>query len=167
MKRYLLGALLGLVFVLGLAVPQAQAAGNPECTNWPLWSHEVKAICARDQFANNTPLTVPIHITTATDTKLVTGTSTQTILVSHWDILTGAADNVTWEYGTGTNCGTGTTNITGTYNFAANGGMVVGNGEAPVFSVPAGNDLCVKTSTTGSADGLLTYKQLTQPIGSP
>src|SRR5665213_1541270 len=86
---------------------------------------------------------VPISVSTATTTQLVALAAGKAITVSAWDIIAAAADTVTLEYGTGSNCGSGTTALTGAYPLAANGGLAKGSGVAPILFVPAGNALCI------------------------
>jgi len=100
-----------------------------------------------------------ISVSTATTTQLVALSSGKAIYVTAWDIVVAAADNVTLEYGTGTNCGTGTTALTGAYNFAANGGLAKGSGLGVLFKVPAGNALCIVTSAAVQASGSVSYAQ--------
>ena len=102
---------------------------------------------------------VAINVGGATTTQLVALVSGKSIYVTSWDIVVAAADNVTFEYGTGTNCASGTTALTGPYNFGANGGLSKGSGIGVLFKVPAGNALCVVTSTTTQASGSVSYAQ--------
>jgi hypothetical protein len=100
-----------------------------------------------------------INVSTAATTTLVALASGKSIYVTAWDIVVAAADNVTLEYGTGTNCGTGTTALTGPYNLAANGGLTKGSGLGVLFKVPAGNALCIVTSAATQASGSVSYAQ--------
>lgn len=102
---------------------------------------------------------VPVNVTTATDTQLVALSAGKAIYVTAYDFIVGGADNVTLEYGTGTNCATGQTALTGPYPFAANGGEARGDGNGPLLFVPAGNALCVKTSAAQQLSGSLAYTQ--------
>ena len=101
----------------------------------------------------------PINVSSATTTQLVALSSGKAIYVSAWDVVVAAADNVTLEYGTGTNCGTGTTALTGAYNLSPNGGIAKGDGVAPVLFVPASNALCILTSAAVQASGSVSYAQ--------
>lgn len=100
-----------------------------------------------------------INVSTAATTTLVALASGKSIYVTAWDIVVAAADNVTLEYGTGTNCGTGTTALTGPYNLAANGGLAKGSGMGVLFKLPAGNALCLVTSAAVQASGSVSYAQ--------
>lgn len=100
-----------------------------------------------------------INVSTAATTTLVALAAGKSIYVTAWDIVVAAADNVTLEYGTGSNCGTGTTALTGPYNMAANGGLAKGSGLGVIFKVPAGNALCIVTSAAVQASGSVSYAQ--------
>jgi len=95
----------------------------------------------------------------ATATQIVALSGTTKIYVSAYSIVASVAENVKFQYGTGTNCGTGTTDITSLMAFAANGGIAAGSGMAPLFVVPAGNALCVTASTTGPTAVNVSYAQ--------
>jgi hypothetical protein len=101
----------------------------------------------------------PINVSTATTTQLVALSSGKAIYITHWDVVVAGADNVTLEYGTGSNCGTGTTALTGAYNLPANGGVSAGVGLSPVIIVPAGDALCILTSAAAQASGVVSYTQ--------
>jgi hypothetical protein len=100
-----------------------------------------------------------INVSTATTTQIVALVSGKSIYVTGWDIVVAAADTITLEYGTGTNCGTGTTTLTGAYSFAANGGLATGSGLGVLFRLPASNALCVVTSAAVQASGRVSYAQ--------
>ena len=100
-----------------------------------------------------------INVSTAATTQVVAASSGKVIYVTAWDVVVAAAENVTLEYGTGTNCGTGTTALTGPYPLAANGGLAKGSGLGVLFKVPAGNALCIVTSAATQASGSVSYAQ--------
>lgn len=100
-----------------------------------------------------------VSVSTATTTEIVAAVNGKSIFIDEWDILVASADNITWEYGTGTRCGTGTTALTGAYNFAANGGLSVGDGGYTIMRVPPGNALCMVTSAGVQASGHVAYAQ--------
>jgi hypothetical protein len=108
---------------------------------------------------NQATASVAINVSTATTTQLVALSSGKAIYVSAWDVTVLAADNITLEYGTGSNCGTGTTTLTGAYQFPAGGGISKGSGIAPVLFVPASNALCILTSANTQASGSVSYVQ--------
>lgn len=111
---------------------------------------------------NSTPVATSsafLNDANATATQIVALSSTTKIYVSAYSIVASVAENVKFQYGTGTNCGTGTTDLTALMAFAANGGIAAGSGMAPLFVVPAGNALCVTASTTGPTAVNVSYAQ--------
>lgn len=100
-----------------------------------------------------------INVSTATTTQLVALSAGKKIYVTSFDVIAGGTGNITFEYGTGTNCGTGTTALTGAYNLTAQNGISKGNGIGPVLVVPAGDALCVLTSAAVQMSGSLSYTQ--------
>ncbi len=101
----------------------------------------------------------PINVSTATTTQLVALSSGRKIYVTSYDVVAGGTGNITFEYGTGSNCATGTTALTGAYNLTAQNGIAKGNGEGPVLVVPAGNALCVLTSAAVQMSGSVATAQ--------
>lgn len=99
----------------------------------------------------------PISITTATTTQLVAALANNPILITSIDLIANGADNVTVEYGTGTNCGTGTTALTGAYPLTAQSGLAKGAGIGALLFVPAGNALCILTTGAVQLSGSLSY----------
>ena len=95
----------------------------------------------------------------ATATQIVALSGSTKIYVSSYSIVAAAAENVKFQYGTGSNCGTGTTDITSLMALSANGGIARGNGTGNLFIVPAGNALCVTASTTGPTAVDVSYAQ--------
>jgi hypothetical protein len=76
-----------------------------------------------------------ISVSTATTTQIVALSSTKKIYVTSFDVIAGGTGNITFEYGTGSNCGTGTTVLTGAYNLTAQAGIAKGNGLGAVLVV--------------------------------
>ncbi len=105
--------------------------------------------------------TAAINVSTATTTQLVALSSGQVIHVTAASVISAGTGNITFVYGTGSNCGTGTTSITGAYPLIANAGLSIGSGLGPVFVVPAGNALCVTTSAAVQMSGHVAYTQFT------
>lgn len=104
----------------------------------------------------------PINVSTATTTQLVALSSGKKIYVSAMDFVnaSGTADNVTFEYGTGSNCGTGTTALTGPYATGTNSpGLSKGGGLGVIMTVPASNALCMVTSAAVQVSGSVSYTQ--------
>jgi hypothetical protein len=102
---------------------------------------------------------VPINVSTATTTQLVALSAGKKIYVTAADVVAGGTGNVTFEYGTGTNCATGTTVLTGAYPLTAQAGLSKGGGLGPVWVVPSGNALCVLTSAAVQYSGSVAYTQ--------
>jgi hypothetical protein len=100
-----------------------------------------------------------ISVSTATTTQIVALSSTKKIYITSFDVIAGGTGNITFEYGTGSNCGTGTTVLTGAYNLTAQAGIAKGNGLGPVLVVPASNALCVLTSAAVQMSGSVAYTQ--------
>ena len=101
-----------------------------------------------------------INISTATTTQLVAPAAGKTIYVTGMTMMAAATDNVTLEYGTGTNCGSGTTVISGAMPLLTGSGFAQGDGVAPIFPpIPASNALCVVTSANVQLSGWLTAAQ--------
>lgn len=100
-----------------------------------------------------------INVSTATTTQLVALSSGKKIYVSSFDVVAGGTGNITFVYGTGSNCGTGTTSLTGAYNLTAQNGIAKGNGLGAVLVVPASNALCVTTSAAVQMSGSVAYSQ--------
>lgn len=100
-----------------------------------------------------------INVSTATTTQLVALSSGKKIYVSAIDVIAAGTGNITFVYGTGSNCGTGTTSLTGAYNLTAQAGISKGNGLGAVLVVPASNALCVTTSAAVQMSGAVAYAQ--------
>lgn len=95
--------------------------------------------------------------TTTTQIIALSG-STKTYVTSRI-LLAGGSVNVTFKYGTGSNCGTGTTTLDGPWPLTAQAGFAEGAGVGPVMIVPAGQALCVTTDASVSGGVKLTYMQ--------
>lgn len=100
-----------------------------------------------------------INVSTATTTQLVALSSGKKIYVAALDVIAAGTGNITFVYGTGSNCGTGTTSLTGAYNLTAQAGIAKGNGLGAVLVVPASNALCVTTSAAVQMSGSVAYAQ--------
>jgi hypothetical protein len=104
-----------------------------------------------------TMITVPINVPSATTTQLVPAAPGRFIYVAHWDAIAGAATNLTWVAGTGTNCATGQVPLAGPYPLGAGGGISSGSGYGAVIAVPVGQALCLTSSAAGAVGGALGY----------
>ena len=87
-----------------------------------------------------------INISTATTTKIISGSSSRGIDVTQINFMAAGADTVTLEYGSGSSCGTGTTVLAGPYTMATNNVVSLGDGFGSLFVVPVGKDVCVLTT---------------------
>lgn len=99
----------------------------------------------------------PIAVSSATTTQVIALSSLRTYITG-WDFMSAGAGTVQLEYGTGTNCGTVVGTLTGAYPVAANAGLSRGS-LGPALIVPAGNAVCVVTTTSATAQGSIAYAQ--------
>ena len=166
MKKYLAGLL--LVF---LSVSGALAQGNAPSDV----GQKADAVCgtatgtcsliALTKYLNNAASnalinsSAPINVSTATTTQIVALVSGKAVYVTSFDVVAGGTGNITFEYGTGSNCGTGTTVLTGAYNLTAQAGIAKGSGIGAILVVPAGNALCVLTNAAVQMSGSVSYQQ--------
>jgi hypothetical protein len=115
----------------------------------------------------NTQLYLPISITSATTTRIVTPSASNKTYICGLIIVTGAANNVGIVEGTGGTCGTGTAGVIGGTtaangpNFAANGGIALQAGKtAHAYTAGTNVDLCAITSSAGPYAGGIKYVQV-------
>ena len=106
-----------------------------------------------------TQASIPITISTATTTLLVTGKASQSIYVTAIDIIAAGTGNIQFVSGTGSTCGTGTANVSGNYNLTAQTGFTKGNGSGVLWVIPVGASLCATTSQAVGMPGSLSYAQ--------
>lgn len=104
-----------------------------------------------------TMASVPITISTATTTRLVTGSSGKSIYVTAVDIIAGGTGSIQFVSGTGATCGTGQTNVTGNYAFTAQVGFTKAAGNGAIWVLPQGDSLCAVTSAAVGMPGSLSY----------
>ena len=100
-----------------------------------------------------------ITMSTATTTQFVALSGSTKIYVTSFDVISAGTSNVTFVYGTGSNCATGQTALTGAYPLTAQAGIAKGSGLGPVLVVPAGNALCVTNSAAIQISGSVSYTQ--------
>jgi hypothetical protein len=101
---------------------------------------------------------VGVGMSSATTTAFISGVSNQRIYVTGGMLWANGTGNLTFKYGTGTDCGTGTTSINSqVISMTAQTAFLVGTGLGPALVVPAGKDLCITWSTTATMAGWLTY----------
>lgn len=118
--------------------------------------------CAGASVANTT--STPINITS--NTQIITGTSSKQTYICSIALIAGAADNVALVEGTGATCGTDTAGMAGGstaatgWNFAANGGLTLGNGQGVVARTATGADnVCLLVSTSPQVSGTIVWAQ--------
>ena len=132
-----------LLFLLGATGAHAQ--GGPA---WPI----VQAT------AN-----VAINNASSGLTTLITGVPGAGIYITAWTVMAGGTTNLTFSYGTGTNCSTVVGSVTGPYPLStSNPGLTVGGGLGPVIIVPpspAGYSLCINNSAGVQLSGNAVYAQ--------
>jgi hypothetical protein len=108
----------------------------------------------------------PISITA--NTNIITGVSAKKTYICGINLIVGAADNVALVEGTtGATCGSGTAGLAGGttaatgWNFAANGGLTLGNGSGMVAkTATANNDVCLFVSSGAQVSGTVVWAQL-------
>jgi hypothetical protein len=100
------------------------------------------------------------------NTQLAGGSALKKIYVCSIHVVAAAAANVAVVEGTGSVCGTGTAGVSGFggataatgWNFAANGGISLGNGDSSLGAeVNSGDNLCVFNSGSGQISGGISY----------
>jgi hypothetical protein len=105
-------------------------------------------------------------ISQTSNTQLVSGTASKKIYVCSIHVVTAAATNIAVVEGTGSVCGTGTAGVSGFggataatgWNFAANGGIALGNGDSSLGAEgTSGDNLCVFNSGSGQVSGGISY----------
>lgn len=118
--------------------------------------------CSGAGVANTT--STPISVTAST--QIITGASSKQTYVCSLNLIAGAADNVALVEGTGTTCGTSTAGMAGGstaatgWNFAANGGLTLGNGIGIIArTATAADNVCLLVSGSGQVSGNIVWAQ--------
>ena len=90
--------------------------------------------------------------------RIVQNSGNATISVCGWNIANtgGASVTLTFQAGTGTNCGTGTTNP-GLGITVSNGAQNIDHISVAIDSLPQGTDLCWTITGTGNINGTIYY----------
>jgi hypothetical protein len=105
-------------------------------------------------------------ISQTANTQLVAGTTSKKIFVCSIHVVAAAAANVAVVEGTGSVCGTSTAGVSGFggataatgWNFAANGGIALGNGDSSLGAEgTSGDNLCIFNSGSGQVSGGISY----------
>lgn len=104
-----------------------------------------------------TMFSVPVSISTATTTRLVTGVANKSIYVTAVDVIAGGTGNIQFITGTGATCGTSSANLSGNYNLVAQTGFAKGSGYGALWALPPGFSLCAVTSAAVGMFGSLAY----------
>ncbi len=100
------------------------------------------------------------------NTQLAAGTASKKIYVCSVHVVAAAATNIAVVEGTGSVCGTSTTGVSGFggataatgWNFAANGGIALGNGDSSLGAEgTSGDNLCIFNSGSGQVSGGISY----------
>lgn len=115
------------------------------------------ALAQQSVFVPATMASVPITVSTATTTRLITGVAGKSIYITAVDFIAAGTGNIQFIAGTGATCGTGTVNISGNYNLTAQVGMTKAAGNGAIWVVPQGFSLCVVTSAAVGMPGSLSY----------
>jgi hypothetical protein len=121
-------------------------------TNVPLPVTLTNALPCQDASKNHASL--PIVITTSGTLQIVPAVGGEAITICSISFLGSSAANFTLEYGTGSSCGTGTTAITGAYNTALGIALDQYN-----ITLPTSAALCLVTSASTTAGGVITFSQ--------
>lgn len=125
MKQFLFGFLLALLALFG-GNAEAQVTG-------PIY-------CGAQATAT---------VTTIGQVIAAPGTGSARTYICSWTVSAAAASVVTFQYGTGTNCGTGTTTFGPSLNVAAAATIVEGADTFHGFVTPPGQAVCA-TGTTAA-----------------
>lgn len=104
-----------------------------------------------------TMASIPITVSTATTTLLVTGIAGKSIYVTAVDLISAGTGNAQFIAGTGATCGTGTVNVSGNYNLTAQTGFTKATGNGAVWALAQGLSLCLVTSANVGMPGSLSY----------
>ena len=107
-----------------------------------------------------------VSINQTANTQLAAGTAAKKIYVCSIHVVVAVATSVALVEGTGAVCATGTAGVSGFggataatgWNFAVNGGIVLGNGDAAVGAEGTSADnLCLFNSGSGQVSGGISY----------
>jgi hypothetical protein len=107
-----------------------------------------------------------VSINQTANTQLVAGTASKKVYICSIHVVVAVVTNVALVEGTGSVCATGTAGVSGFggataatgWNFAANGGIALGNGDAAVGAEGTNADnLCLFNSGSGQVSGGISY----------
>jgi hypothetical protein len=125
----------------------------------PAGTNTIGAVGFDPSLGAATPTQAFLALPATATTQIIALSGTKLTYVTSRTLLAGGTVNVTFKYGTGTNCGTGTTTLDGPWPLTAQSGFAEGSGNGPVMIVPAGQALCVTTDASVSGGVKLTYQQ--------
>ena len=110
------------------------------------------------QLVPSTTASVPISISSATTTLLITGVANRYAYVTAVDVIAAGTGNIQFIAGTGSTCAGGTpVNLSGAYNLTAQVGFTKGNGYGVLWAPPLGYNICAVTSAAVGMYGSLSY----------
>jgi hypothetical protein len=142
-----------------------QVGGSAVATGGVAGSQLIEQGCAGQTLAN-TSFQAINNAGASANLQLVPGVSAKKVYVCSINIVANAANNVALIEGTGTACATGPTGVAGGataatgWNFAANGGLTLGNGQGVVFkTATAADELCLAFSAASQVSGSISYAQ--------
>lgn len=145
-------------------VTDNQGTANTAANGWPVKPTDGTNSALIDPCQSVAKNYKPISLTA--NTQIITGTAAKQTYFCHIDLLAGAADNVAIIEGTGTTCATGPAGIFGGataatgWNFAANGGIVAGDGQSAVgATATAADNVCVFVSGAAQLSGMIVWVQ--------
>lgn len=75
--------------------------------------------------------------------QIVPLTSGKSLYITHLDFLASGTVNLSFIYGTGTNCAVNNGTIAGSYPLTAGIGMAVGTGVGSPYTIPPSQEVCI------------------------
>lgn len=106
----------------------------------------------------NCPNQAVITFSAASGTlQIVALSAGKIIYICHISLSSTVATNITFVYGTGTNCGTGQGAISGTYQQVTS--MALDLGSIAAMRTIASNEFCVTSSVVATVGGMVSYAQ--------
>lgn len=106
-----------------------------------------------------TPTSTFLALPATATTQIIALSGATKTYVTSYRFMAGGTVNVTFKYGTGSNCGTGTTTLEGPWPLTAQAGMTAGSGLGAIMIVPASQALCVTTDASVTGGVALSYQQ--------
>jgi len=125
----------------------------------PTGTNTIGNVGADPSSGKATPTEAFLALPATTTTQIIALSGSTKTYITSAVVLAGGTVNVTFKYGTGSNCGTGTTTLNGPWPLTAQAGFSKGSGLGAVMIVPAGQALCITTDASVSGGVDLTYQQ--------